>query len=268
MELGLRGPSHVVSTGCTSSTDAIGYAFRRVRYGETPLALTGGADAPIAPGIMTGFDLLKVTATGWDHEPSRASRPFNRDRNGFVVGEGAWMLVLEDREHALDRGARIYGEILGYASTCDAWHRVALSVDLDEPVRAIELALGDAGLKPEQLDYVTLHGTGTELNDRVETAVLKRALGPVARSIPMSSTKSMIGHPQGACGAAGLVATLLALDSGFLPPTINYEAPDPECDLDYIPNQARTQVQARYALCNCMGFGSKNSALVVGRGDV
>jgi 3-oxoacyl-[acyl-carrier-protein] synthase II len=267
IQLGLRGPSHVISTGCTSSTDAIGYAFRRVRYGESSLALAGGADAPIAPGIMTGFDLMKVTASGWDDEPKRASRPFNLDRNGFVLGEGAWMLVLEDRDRARARGARIYGEVLGYASTCDAWHRVALSVDLDEPVRAIELALRDAELRPEQLDYVNLHGTGTELNDRVETAALKRALGPVAMTIPMSSTKSMIGHPQGACGAAGLVATLLALDSGFLPPTINYEVPDPECDLDYIPNEAR-RAEVQYALCNCMGFGSKNSAIVVGRVDM
>lgn len=266
IELGLRGPSHVVSTGCTSSTDAVGYAFKRVRYGEAPLALTGGADAPIARGIMMGFDLMKITATGWDDEPRRASRPFNLDRNGFVLGEGAWMLVLEDREHALARGARIYGEVLGYASTCDAWHRVALAADLEEPVRAIRLALSDAGLRPEQLDYVNLHGTGTALNDRVETAAVKRALGEVATTIPMSSTKSMIGHPQGACGAAGLVATLLAMDSGFLPPTINYEVPDPECDLDYIPNVARA-AEIRYALCNCMGFGSKNSALVVRRGD-
>jgi 3-oxoacyl-[acyl-carrier-protein] synthase II len=175
------------------------------------------------------------------------------------------MLVLEDLDHARARGARVYGEVLGYASTCDAWHRVALSANLDGPVRAIRLALERAGLRPDELDYVNLHGTGTELNDRVETVAVKRALGEVAMSIPMSSTKSMIGHPQGACGAAGLVATLLAMDSGFLPPTINYEVPDPECDLDYIPNHAR-QSPARYALCNCMGFGSKNSALVVRRG--
>ena len=265
IELGLRGPSHVVSTGCTSSTDAIGYALRRLQYGESSLVLTGGADAPIAPGIMTGFDLMKITASGWNDEPTRASRPFNIDRSGFVLGEGAWMLLLEEREHALARGAAIYGEILGYASTCDAWHRVALSVDLDEPVRAIELALKDAGVLPEQLDYVNLHGTSTELNDRVETAAIKRALGECAATIPMSSTKSMIGHPQGACGAAGVVATLLALESGFLPPTVNYETPDPECDLDYIPNTSRPS-DARLALCNCMGFGSKNSALVLRRG--
>ncbi len=214
---------------------------------------------------MAGFDLMKITSRAWNDEPGRASRPFNRDRDGFVLGEGAWMLVLEDREHARARGVKVYGEVLGYASTCDAWHRVALSIDLEEPVRAIQLALKDAGVRPEQLGYVNLHGTGTPLNDRVETAAIKRALGGVAYTIPMSSTKSMIGHPQGASGAAGVVATLLALDSGILPPTINYEAPDPDCDLDYIPNVARA-TGARIALCNCMGFGSKNSALVLRQG--
>jgi 3-oxoacyl-[acyl-carrier-protein] synthase II len=262
IQLGLRGPSHVISTGCTSSTDALGYALRRIQHGESPLALAGGADAPIAPAIMMGFDVMGIVSRRWNDEPERASRPFSRDRDGFVLAEGAWMLVLEDREHALDRGATIYGEILGYASTCDAWHRVALSVELDEPVRAIELALADAEVEPEQVDYVNLHGTATDLNDRVETAAVKRALGLAARRIPMSTTKSMIGHPQGASGAAGVVATLLSMQSGFLPPTINYEAPDPACDLDYVPNQAR-ESKARIALCNCMGFGSKNSALVV-----
>jgi 3-oxoacyl-[acyl-carrier-protein] synthase II len=263
--LGLRGPSHVLSTGCTSSTDAIGYAFRRIRYGEAPLVLTGGADAPVAPGIMAGFDLMKITSCSWNDEPTRASRPFNLDRDGFVLGEGAWMLVLEDWEHALARGVKIYGEILGYASTCDAWHRVALAVDLEEPVRAIQLALQDAGIGPRALDYLNLHGTSTLLNDRVETAAVQRALGAPAHTIPMSSTKSMIGHPQGACGAAGVAATLLALDAHFLPPTINYEVPDPECGLDYIPNTARPST-ARVALCNCMGFGSKNSVLVLRQG--
>jgi 3-oxoacyl-[acyl-carrier-protein] synthase II len=212
---------------------------------------------------MMGFDVMGIISRNWNDQPTRASRPFNRDRDGFVLGEGAWMLMLEDLEHAKGRGAAIYGEILGYASTCDAWHRVALAVDLDEPVRAIELALADAGVRPEQLDYVNLHGTATALNDRVETSAIRRALGEAAATIPMSTTKSMIGHPQGACGAAGVVATWLALEDGVLPPTINYEEPDPECDLDYIPNVARPTPNARIALCNCMGFGSKNSALVL-----
>lgn len=262
IQIGLRGPSHVLSTGCTSSTDAIGYAFRRIQHGESDLVLTGGADAPIAPAVMMGFDVMGIVSRRWNDEPARASRPFSRDRDGFVLSEGAWMLVLEERSHALARDAHVYGEILGYASTCDAWHRVAMSVDLDEPVRAIELALNDAGLSPGRVDYANLHGTGTPLNDRVETAALKRALGPAAARIPMSSTKSLIGHPQGACGAAGVVATLLSLESGFLPPTLNLDVPDPECDLDFIPHVAR-ESRAEFALCNCMGFGSKNSVLVL-----
>jgi 3-oxoacyl-[acyl-carrier-protein] synthase II len=267
IQLGLRGPSHVISTGCTSSTDAMGYALRRIRYGESPLALVGGADAPIAPAVMLGFDVMGITSRRWNDQPTRASRPFSRDRDGFVLAEGAWMFVLEERDRARSRSAKIYGEVLGYASTCDAWHRVAMSADLEEPIRAIGMALEDAGVRPGQIEYVNLHGTGTELNDRVETAALKRALGEnVARSIPMSSTKSLIGHPQGACGAAGVAASLLALDSGFLPPTLNCDVPDPACDLDYIPNVARS-TSARLALCNCMGFGSKNSVLVVRSGD-
>ncbi|CAN5899813.1 beta-ketoacyl-ACP synthase II [soil metagenome] len=267
IQLGLRGPSHVLSTGCTSSTDAIGYAFRRIQYGEIPMMLTGGADAPIAPGVMMGFDVMGIVSRRWNDEPARSCRPFSRDRDGFVLGEGAWMLFLEEREQARARGAKIYGEVLGYASTCDAWHRVSMAVDLEEPARAIQLALNDASVEPDQLDYANLHGTGTELNDRVETAALKKALGEQAYRIPMSSTKSMIGHPQGACGAAGVVATLLAMDEGFLPPTINYEVPDPDCDLDYLPNHARTAPNARLALCNCMGFGSKNSVLVLSKGS-
>lgn len=265
--LGLRGPSHVISTGCTSSTDAIGHAFRRIQYGETPWMLAGGADAPIAPAILLGFDVMGIISRGWNDEPDRASRPFSRDRDGFVLAEGSWMVVLEEREHAIARGATIHGELLGYASTCDAWHRVSMSSDLEEPVRAVRLALDDAGLTPDAIDYVNLHGTGTPLNDRVETAAIKRALGPeVAATIPMSSTKSLIGHPQGACGAAGIVATLLSLNAGFLAPTLNCEVPDPECDLDYIPDRSRPSDGARVALCNCMGFGSKNSALVLRAG--
>ena len=260
--LGLRGPSHVISTGCTSSTDALGYAFRRIRYGESPLVLAGGADAPVAPGIMKGFDLMGITSRLWNDQPEQASRPFSRDRDGMVLAEGAWMFVLEELQHALDRGARILGHILGYASTCDAWHRVSLSPDLEEPVRAIELALKDAELVPGDIEYVNLHGTATLLNDRVEASVVSRVFGAQVRRVPMSSTKSLIGHPQGACGAAGLAATWLGLDQGFLPPTINLHQADPECDLDLIPNSAR-ETKATIALCNCMGFGSKNSALVV-----
>jgi 3-oxoacyl-[acyl-carrier-protein] synthase II len=262
--LKLRGPSHLLSTGCTSSTDAIGYAALLIRAGVVPVMLTGGGDAPIAHGILTGFEKMRVVSTAaWD-PPCRASRPFALDRDGFVLGEGAWMFVLEDREYALARGATILAEIAGYGSTCDAYHRVQIAPDVAEPVRAMELALAEAGLAKDEIGYVNLHGTSTPMNDRMETIAMKRFFGDGAPGIPMSSTKSMIGHPQGACGAAGLAATVLLMRQGLVHPTINLEAPDPECDLDYVPNTAlHRRVDA--ALCNCIAFGSKNSALVVTR---
>jgi 3-oxoacyl-[acyl-carrier-protein] synthase II len=260
--LHLRGPSHVISTGCTSSTDAIGYAMMLIRGGVVPMVLVGGADAPIAPGILSGFEKMRVVSTRrWD-DPSKSSRPFSKDRDGFVLGEGAWMFVLEDREHALSREAEFVAEILGYGSTCDAYHRVQIAPQLDEPVRAIELALADAGVAKDEIDYVNLHGTGTELNDRMETAAMHKCFGESARKIPMSSTKSMIGHPQGACGAAGLAATILCGRRGMVHPTINLDEPDPACDLDYVAAQAR-ETKVDVALCNCIAFGSKNSAMVI-----
>ncbi len=262
--LRLRGPSHVISTGCTSSTDAIGYAMLLIRAGVVPMMLAGGADAPIAPGILTAFEKMRVVSTRYWDDPQQASRPFSRDRDGFVLGEGAWMFVLEEREHALQRGATILAELAGYASTCDAYHRVQIAPDTIEPVRAMEEAMRDAGVSKDEIGYVNLHGTSTDLNDRMETAALRRCFGPRAGAIPMSATKSMIGHPQGACGAAGLAATVLCMRQGWLHPTINLDQPDPACDLDYIPNESR-RAEVDVALCNCIAFGSKNSALVVQR---
>lgn len=262
--LHLRGPSHVISTGCTSSTDATGYAMLLIRSGVVPVMLAGGADAPIAPGILTAFEKMRVISTRYWDDPRQSSRPFSRDRDGFVLGEGAWMFVLEEREHALARGATILAELAGYASTCDAYHRVQIAPDTVEPVRAMELAMRDAGVARDEIGYVNLHGTSTELNDRLETAAIRRCFGARANRIPMSATKSMIGHPQGACGAAGLAATVLCMRQGWLHPTINLDQPDPQCDLDYIPNTAR-QANVEIALCNCIAFGSKNSALVVRR---
>ena len=261
---GIRGMSHVLSDGCTSSTDAIGYAFQAIRWGRLDRILSGGVDATISRGIMSGFSLMKVLSTARNHEPDRASRPFDRDRDGFVLGEGAWMMTLEDRCSALERGARIYGEVLGYGSTCDAYHRVRLEDEGTEPARAMTLALEEAGRRPEEVHYVSLHGTSTLLNDRVETRALKRCFGTAAPRIPMSALKSIIGHPQGACGAAGVAATLLGMRDGRFHPTLNLENPDPECDLDYIPLRARS-LSVSLALCNCIGFGSKNAALVLGR---
>ncbi len=264
MRFGFRGFSHIISTGCTSSTDAIGYAFRTIRAGGLDTMIAGGVDAPIAPLILRGFILMRIMSTRWNAEPEKASRPFSRDRDGFVLGEGSWFFVLEERERALARGARIYGEVAGYGSTCEAYHRVRLEECGEEPARAMGLALREANCQPEQIDYVSYHGTSTELNDRVETRAMKLAFHAHAHRVPGSSLKSIIGHPQGACGAAGLAATLLAMRDGIVAPTINLNDPDPECDLDYIPNQARP-LGIEAALCNCIAFGSKNSALVIRR---
>lgn len=263
MRYGLRGPSHVISTGCTSSTDALGHALSLIRYGRADRMLAGGTDAPITPAILTGFSLMKVMTPSWNDDPERGSRPFSRDRDGFVPAEGAWAMVLEDRDTALARGARVYGELLGYGANCEAFHRVRLDESGEEPARAMELALRDGGVAPDEVDYVNLHGTSTLLNDRVETRALKRLFGRRATRVPASSLKSMIGHPQGACGAAGVVASLLAIAEGFIPPTINRDEPDPECDLDVVPHHGRP-AHLETVLCNCLGFGSKNAALVLG----
>ncbi len=264
MALGLRGLSHVVSTGCTSSTDAIFYAAQHVALGRQDVMIAGGVDAPLAPGILAGFNLMTVLTRDWNDEPHRASRPFAKDRSGIVVSEGSYLFVLESLDSAMVRGARIYAEITGYGSTCDAYHRVRLDDSGIEPARAMSIAMEDAGITAELVDYVNLHGTSTVLNDKIETTAVKIALGRHAYEIPMSATKSQIGHPQGASGAAGISAALCAMTTGAIPPTINLDEPDPECDLDYVPNAAR-EGRIDTALCNCIGFGSKNSAIVLQR---
>jgi 3-oxoacyl-[acyl-carrier-protein] synthase II len=262
MVFGLRGLSHIISTGCTSSTDAIAYAAEHIALGRQDVMITGGVDTPLAPGILAAFNVMTVLTNKWNDEPERASRPFSRDRSGIVLGEGAWIYVLEEYERAKKRNAKIYAEITGYGSTCDAYHRVRLEESGDEPARAMSLAMQDAGRSPEEIDYVNLHGTSTLLNDRIETHALKLAFREQAARIPMSATKSQVGHPQGASGAAGIAAALCAMHTNVIPPTINLDEPDPECDLDYVPNRAR-EGKVRVALCNCIGFGSKNSALVI-----
>ena len=265
MHFGLRGLSHVVSTGCTSSTDAIGYAFHHIGSGMLDTVVAGGVDAPLAPLIQRGFMLMRIMSTRWNEEPERASRPFSRDRDGFVIAEGAWFFVMEERERALARGAHIYGEIRGYGSTCEAFHRVRLEESGEEPARAMHMAMREAGITVEDVDYVSYHGTSTELNDRIETKAMHIAFGARAPKIPGSAIKSMLGHPQGACGAAGLAATLLGMRDGVIHGTRNLEEADPECDLDYIGEGAR-KLDVEHAVCNCIAFGSKNSALVVRRG--
>ena len=262
VRFGLRGPSHVITTGCTSSTDAIGYATRQIQSGRMDVALAGGADAPIALGIVKGFILMKIMTDSWNHDPQRGSRPFSCDRDGFVLAEGSWMFVLEEYEHARARGATVLAEICGYGSTCEAFHRVRLQECGEEPARAIGLAMKEAGIGAQDVNYVNLHGTSTQLNDRIETRALKLALGEHARNVPMSALKSQIGHPQGACGAAGVAATLVAMQHSKIPPTINLEIADPECDLDYVPDVGR-KATIEHAICNCIAFGSKNSALVL-----
>jgi 3-oxoacyl-[acyl-carrier-protein] synthase II len=265
MRFGLKGRSHVITTGCTSSADAVGYAARLVAWGDEDLVLTGGGDAVITPGIMTGFSLMQILSTARQGAPATASRPFDAGRDGFVLGEGSWMFVLEPLERAHARGVRVLAEVCGYGTTCDAYHRVRLDESGEEPARAMREALADAGLSPSDIGYVQYHGTSTLLNDRIETRATKMALGDAATGIPGSSVKSQIGHPQGASGAAGIAATLLGMQCGFLPPTINLETKDPECDLDYVPNAAR-EAEVEFALCNGIAFGSKNSALILRNG--
>jgi 3-oxoacyl-[acyl-carrier-protein] synthase II len=264
MRFGFRGSSHVVTTGCTSSTDALGYAAMQLQRGHLDYILAGGVDAPIAPLIMRGFQLMRIMTARWNREPERGSRPFSRDRDGFVLAEGAWFFVLETLDHALARGAQIYGEIAGYGSTCEAYHRVRLEECGEEPARAIGIALDEAGIGPDAVGYIQYHGTSTELNDRIETRSVKLAFGDHARRLPGSSLKSLIGHPQGACGAAGIAATLLGMREGLVHPTVNVDTPDPECDLDYVQGGCR-RLEFEYAVANCIAFGSKNSAIVLRR---
>jgi len=264
MRFGFRGLSHVVTTGCTSSTDAIAYAALQLGRPGLEYAIAGGVDAPIAPLIIRGFQLMRIMTSRWNAEPHRGSRPFSGDRDGFVIAEGAWFFVLETLEHARARGAHIYGEIAGYGSTCEAFHRVRLEECGEEPARAIGMALDEAGIGPEAVDYIQYHGTSTELNDRIETRAVRLAFGEHAGRLPGSSLKSLIGHPQGACGAAGIAATLLGMRDGVVHPTLNLETSDPDCDLDYIPETGR-QLQVEYAVANCIAFGSKNSAMVLRR---
>jgi 3-oxoacyl-[acyl-carrier-protein] synthase II len=266
ISLRLRGVSHVLSCGCTSSTDAIGYAAGLVRSGEADVLLSGGTDACVTPGMIFGFSRMKVVSMAYNDTPGEASRPFDRGRDGFVLGEGAWMVVIEREDRARARGATIYASVDGYGSTCDAYHRVQMAPDGGEIIRAITRAIESSRRPREEIGYVNYHGTSTLLNDAVESRCVRQVFGHHAERLPGSSVKSMIGHPQGASGAAGVVTSALAMSRGFLPPTINQRDPDPGCDLDFIPNRGRA-VEIEAALCNCLGFGSKNSAIVLGRVD-
>ena len=264
MAYDLHGFSHLISTGCTSSTDAIGYAYRNLKLGVCDYILTGGADATITEAVLTGFCIMRIVTNSWNEQPEGGSRPFTRNRDGFVLGEGSWMFVMERESTARARGARIYAEVAGYGSTCDAYHRVRMDDSGEEPARAMTLSMKDAQIDSSEVDYLNYHGTSTDLNDRVETRAVKRAFGKHATRLAGSATKSMIGHPQGACGAAGVAATLMVFRDDLIPPTINLDTPDPECDLDYVPDLGRRK-RIDVAVCNTIAFGSKNSALVLRR---
>ena len=264
ISLRLHGISHVLSCGCTSSTDAIGYAKAMLQSGEADVIVSGGTDACVTPGMIFGFSRMKAVSMAYNDTPAEASRPFDKGRDGFVLGEGAWMVVLERESRARARGATIYASIDGYASTCDAYHRVQMAPDGNEIVRAMTLAIERSGRAIEEIGYVNFHGTSTVLNDAVESRCVRQLFGRHSDRLSGSSVKSMIGHPQGASGAAGIVTAALAMRRGFLPPTINQRESDPACDLDVIPNYGRPR-EVEAALCNCLGFGSKNSAVVVGR---
>ncbi len=264
ISLRLHGVSHVLSCGCTSSTDAIGYATSLLRSGDADAIISGGTDACVTPGMIYGFSRMRAVSMAYNDRPAEASRPFDRGRDGFVLGEGAWMIVLEREDRARARGATIYASVDGYGSTCDAYHRVQMAPDGAEIIRAMSLAIERSGRSPEEIGYVNFHGTSTQLNDAVETRCVRQLFGSHADRVAGSSVKSMIGHPQGASGAAGIVTAALAMQRGLLPPTINHRDPDPQCDLDVVPNVAR-RVDVDAALCNCLGFGSKNSAVVLGR---
>jgi 3-oxoacyl-[acyl-carrier-protein] synthase II len=263
MQFHLRGPNTTVTTACAASTQTLGEAARLIQHGDVDVMLAGGTEASLCEVGLSSFNAIHALSTRND-APEKASRPFDRERDGFVPGEGAGTLILESREHAVNRGARIYGEVLGYATTNDAFHQVAPDETGEAPAMAVTLALRDAGLEPSDVDYVNAHGTSTPLNDAGETKALKIALGDHAYKVAISSTKSMIGHLLGAAGAVEAIATLMMINRGIIHPTINYETPDPACDLDYVPNTARRQ-DVRIAISNGFGFGGHNAVVVLGK---
>jgi 3-oxoacyl-(acyl-carrier-protein) synthase len=261
IELGLHGPTYPISSACTAGADAIGLALTLIQAGILDAVVAGGSDAPIFPLLFASFDRIGALSRLND-DPARASRPFSRDRNGFVIGEGAGVVILEAEDVARERGARVYAELAGFAATCDAHHQLAPDPEGRQGARAVALAIANAGLRPDDIDYVNAHGTSTQKNDATETLILKSVFGEHARKTPVSSSKSMLGHLIGASGAVELIITALALRNGVVPPTINLTEADPDCDLDYVTEGAR-RMALRAAISTSFGFGSRNAALVV-----
>jgi len=259
--LGIKGCGNSIGGACAAGTDAVGYAFDIMREGETDLVIAGGAEAPLAPLTFGAFCVIDALSK-INGNPVRASRPFDAERNGFVMSEGAGIMVLEELGHALDRGAYIYAEIVGYGTTHDSFHMAHPSPDGEQAAKAVEMSLKDAEVSPNEIDYINAHGTSTPLNDTMETRAIKKVFSEHAYSIPISATKSMTGHTLGAAGAIEIIASVLAIRDQFIHPTINYEYPDPECDLDYVPNVGRL-AEINCLLTDSYGFGGKNSALIL-----
>ncbi|QGU96910.1 beta-ketoacyl-ACP synthase II [Clostridium bovifaecis] len=260
IKYGAKGICTTVVTACATGTHAIGEAFHNIRNGISDVIIAGGAEASITPLSVAGF--ISLTALSNSTDPSRASIPFDKERNGFVMGEGSGILVLESLEHALKRNAKIYAEVTGYGATCDAYHITSPAPDGEGGARAMKLAIKDSEISEEEISYINAHGTSTPYNDKFETAAIKSVFGETAYKIPVSSTKSMTGHLLGAAGAVEAIICIKALEEGFIPPTIGYKVPDEECDLDYVPNEGRKQ-ELKYAMSNSLGFGGHNSTIVL-----
>jgi 3-oxoacyl-[acyl-carrier-protein] synthase II len=260
IQFGAKGPNTCIVTACATGAHCIGDAFRAIVYGDAEAIIAGGTEANISPLSISGFNAMKALSTR-NEEPEKACRPFEKNRDGFVVGEGAGILILETLEFALNRGAKIYGELIGYGYTGDAYHITAPSPEGEGAARCMRMAIKDAGIRPEDIDYINAHGTSTPLNDLTETQAIKTVFGEYAKKVAVSATKSMTGHLLGAAGSTEAILTLLALRDGIIPPTINYDVPDPECDLDYVPNVARRQ-NLKVAMSNAFGFGGTNATLV------
>lgn len=260
IKYGIKGPNIAISTACASGNHSIGEAYRIIQYGDADIMIAGGTEAVITPLAVSAFAAMRALSTRND-EPEKASRPFDIDRDGFVMGEGCGLLILENLEHALKRGARIYAEIAGYGMSCDAYHITAPSPDGEGGARCMKLALNDAGIPPEEIDYINAHGTGTKQGDELETQAIKTVFGEHAYKLCVSSTKSMTGHLLGGAGGVEAIFTVLSVYENIVPPTINLDNPDPLCDLDYVPYKARKK-EVRYALTNSFGFGGTNASII------
>jgi 3-oxoacyl-[acyl-carrier-protein] synthase II len=261
MAFGAKGPNTTVVTACASSTNSIGEAFRIIQRGDADIMITGGAEASITPLSMAGFCSMKAMSTRND-DPTKASRPFDKDRDGFIMGEGAGILILEELDHALNRGANIYAEVVGYGMSADAYHITAPAPEGEGAARSMKSALNDANITPEDIDYINAHGTSTPYNDKFETMAIKSLFGEHAYKLAVSSTKSMTGHLLGAAGGVEAIACIMAINESFVPPTINYTTPDPECDLDYTPNYGKER-NVKYTLSNSLGFGGHNASIII-----